>query len=137
MFPFISFLIRSVIGSILLLAGYFKLRAGYQWFNKIVQSYQLPNNNLSSAIAIALPYLEVVLGLLLIIGVQVWWTHIASILLFTVFSIVVWTTYLRGIKVDCGCFGDRFKIAKKNNNVSIVSRNIICSGLLLLNMLIM
>jgi uncharacterized membrane protein YphA (DoxX/SURF4 family) len=52
-----------------------------------------------------LPIIEVVLALLLLVGLFVRWSAIASIVLFAVFIIGIAQVWARGYAIDCGCFG--------------------------------
>lgn len=52
-----------------------------------------------------LPIIEVVLALLLLVGLFVRWSSIASVILFAVFIIGIAQVWARGYAIDCGCFG--------------------------------
>lgn len=126
--------IRILVGLILLLAGFFKLRAGQRWFYAVVQSYQLTSNSITTIISYILPYFELFLGLSLILGFFEWWSSLISFLLLSFFTILVSITYFRGINIDCGCFGKSKLLSKQKSSKSIIQRNIILSSFLLLNL---
>ena len=57
------------------------------------------------AVARALPWVELILGFLLIAG---FWTRIAApavTALLLVFFGILLSSYLKGMEIDCGCFG--------------------------------
>src|SRR5690606_13032085 len=54
----------------------------------------------------ALPTVELVLGVCLVLGVLVRWSGLLSGLLLIAFIIGIASVWSRGILIDCGCFGD-------------------------------
>ncbi|MBS2022080.1 MAG: hypothetical protein JST92_06690, partial [Deltaproteobacteria bacterium] len=62
---------------------------------------------MAPAMAIALPWVEIVLGLAVAIGPLVWRRAAALALsgLLVAFTIAVAQAVVRGINIDCGCFG--------------------------------
>jgi uncharacterized membrane protein YphA (DoxX/SURF4 family) len=73
-------------------------------FAKIVHNYQILPGGLINATAIVLPWLELFLGILLLLGVwQPGAVLTASALLVAFFGALVFNA-LRGLDVECGCF---------------------------------
>lgn len=70
-----------------------------------VRAYQLLPESLVSTVATTLPFLEIGLGLLLLLGVGVRPVAVASVVLLAVFLIGVGSSWARGLSIDCGCFG--------------------------------
>ena len=58
-----------------------------------------------AVVATALPWLEIVLGLLLLAGVATRAVAVASAALLVVFVAGVTQAWARGLSIDCGCFG--------------------------------
>lgn len=58
-----------------------------------------------AVVATVLPWLEIVLGLLLLAGVAVRTAAVASAMLLLVFVAGVTQAWARGLSIDCGCFG--------------------------------
>jgi hypothetical protein len=52
-----------------------------------------------------LPWLELLLGLLLLAGPWLRWTALAASLQFLFFFSVMVLSYSKGMGIDCGCFG--------------------------------
>jgi len=73
-------------------------------FAQIIFNYQVLPNQLINVVAIILPWLELVLGLLLIVGIWLPGAIVmTNLLLVTFFATLVFNT-LRGVNVHCGCF---------------------------------
>ena len=113
---------RLVIGAIFAYAGYAKLTypnhnlwpwfmlkfsvlANLSTFAFQVESYRVLGAAGSSWVAHTLPFAEIVLGLLLLLGwkLRIWATMVSAILLG--FLAVVTRAYLLHMDINCGCFG--------------------------------
>lgn len=70
-----------------------------------VQGYQVLPGDLARMVAAVLPYLEIALGLLLLLGMATRYAALASGLLLVVFIAGVVSAAARGLSIDCGCFG--------------------------------
>lgn len=96
---------RVIAGGSLLLAGYFKLQSGPLLFQGAIEAFRIFPQWSTAAMAYFVPWLEIVLGVALVAGV---WTRQAGLLtvgLFAAFTLALASVILRGMKVDCGCFG--------------------------------
>ena len=60
---------------------------------------------LATAVGWALPFVEIALGLLLVIGAFARLLAVLTALVLAVFLVAVVTASVRGLSVDCGCFG--------------------------------
>jgi len=113
---------RLVIGGIFVYAGYakltypnhnlwpwfllkFSISANLSTFAFQVESYKVLGAAGSSFVAQTLPFVEIVLGLLLLIGwkLRVWATMVSAILVG--FLTIVTRAYLLHMDINCGCFG--------------------------------
>jgi len=95
---------RLVLGGILLYAGFTKLNDGWR-FAEAIANYRILPAQANQLLALTLPWLEVVLGLLLVLGL---WLRAAAglaTLLFLGFSIAVIAALARQLDISCGCFG--------------------------------
>lgn len=70
-----------------------------------VRAYQLLPESAVSPVATSLPFLEIGLGLLLLLGVGVRPASVTSVALLVVFLGGVGSSWARGLSIDCGCFG--------------------------------
>ena len=95
---------RLVLGGLFVYAGAVKVLEPLD-FAQNVRNYQLVGQSLSFVAAIILPWLEILAGLALILGV---WTRGAALVvtgLLVFFIVLTAVTMIRGLDVDCGCFG--------------------------------
>jgi uncharacterized membrane protein YphA (DoxX/SURF4 family) len=108
---------RLVLGGIFIYAGYAKLflpnmnprppiKLALSLFAMQVDSYQLLSPGEVNFVAHTLPFAEVALGLLLLIGwrLRVWAT-IVSLIMLGFFAAVV-RSYAMGLQINCGCFAN-------------------------------
>src|SRR6266403_5018189 len=118
---------RLVLGGIFVYAGFSKLLMPntHLWpmfvlkfsitmnissFAQQVESYKLISPEASQLVAHTLPFVEIVLGLLLLIGwrLRIWATAITAIMVG--FLAVVTRAYLLHMDINCGCFGTPEKL---------------------------
>jgi uncharacterized membrane protein YphA (DoxX/SURF4 family) len=95
---------RLLLGGVLLYAGFSKLNDGWR-FAEAIANYRLLPAQANQILALTLPWLEVALGLLLILGL---WLRAAaglSALLFFAFAAAVAAALARNLDISCGCFG--------------------------------
>jgi uncharacterized membrane protein YphA (DoxX/SURF4 family) len=98
---------RFVSGGALLLAGVLKLR-NPDVFMLSIKGFDLAPVAVIPYAAYLVPWLEVACGLLLFYGL---WARAAAMLatvLYLLFTAAVISAILRGMSLDCGCFGDIF-----------------------------
>lgn len=95
---------RVLLGGVLIYAGFSKLNDGWR-FAEAIANYRLLPAQANQILALVLPWLEVALGLLLILGL---WLRAAaglSMLLFLGFAVAVIAALARNLDISCGCFG--------------------------------
>ena len=104
--PFFSFLFRAIVGGVLVYAGFMKAIGPSAEFAAILSAYKLLPAALVTPVSIALPFIEMWIGLFVLAG---FWTRqaaVAAAVLFGVFFIALASTLIRGIDLaSCGCFG--------------------------------
>lgn len=100
---FLLFL-RLVVGGVFIWAAVTKI-ADPVAFAQDVMNYRLVGRSLSFITAIFLPWVELIAGVCLIVGVFPRSSALltSGLLLFFIFLVTI--TMIRGIDVDCGCFG--------------------------------
>ena len=113
---------RLVLGGIFVYAGFsklllpnthlwpmfvlrFSLSMNLSSFAQQVESYKMISPEASQVVAHTLPFVEIVLGLLLLIGwrLRIW--SAAVTLIMAGFLTAVSRAYLLHMDIDCGCFG--------------------------------
>ena len=95
---------RLVLGGVLLAAGLLK----YQHLDKsqmAVRAYELLPISIANFLGIILPFVEIAVGILLIIGAATKVSAVLSGILMIAFIIGISQAWARGLSIDCGCFG--------------------------------
>lgn len=95
---------RIAVGGILIWAGLSKA-FDRQSFSNAIDGYRMLPHALVSPAAIAIPWLEILLGLLLIVGLFTRFAAVGSALLIGFFVVALVQAKVRGLQIDCGCFG--------------------------------
>jgi uncharacterized membrane protein YphA (DoxX/SURF4 family) len=101
----IGLALRVFLGGAFLYAAWLKLRDPWMLFAMAVDAYQLLPQWAVILVARALPWAELLLGLLLIAGKWMRFTSAAVSALLAGFLAMMAFTYLKGMQIDCGCFG--------------------------------
>jgi uncharacterized membrane protein YphA (DoxX/SURF4 family) len=100
----IGFALRLLVGGVWIVAGALKL-PDLDASVRAVRAYQLLPEAVVPAVGHALPILEVVVGILLVVGLLVRVSAVVSAALFLAFVIGIASAWARGLQIDCGCFG--------------------------------
>ena len=102
--PWIGLLSRLTLGGVLFAAGYLKVDK-LDISQMAVRSYELLPIPIANFLGLTLPFFEVVIGLLLILGAAT--RFVAALGGFTmfIFIIAIAQAWARGLNIDCGCFG--------------------------------
>jgi putative oxidoreductase len=129
--PYATLASRMVLGGVFLVAGATKI-PNPGALAASIRSYELSLPEwFVSLSAHALPYLEVMLGLYLLIGlftkVSAWATNGLTI----IFLIALVQGALRGLEIDCGCFGSSADGGAGDNVLLAAARDV---GLLALGL---
>lgn len=102
--PWIGLACRLTLGGVLFAAGY--LKVGKTEISQMaVRSYELLPIPVANFLGLTLPFFEVVIGLLLIVGAA---TRVVAVLggfTMVIFIIAIAQAWARGLNIDCGCFG--------------------------------
>lgn len=95
---------RLVLGGVLLVAGGLKVTTP-ESLAKATQAYQVLPHDVATYVGYSLPIIEVILGLLLIVGLFTRISAVISSFLMVAFIIGIAQAWARGLTIDCGCFG--------------------------------
>ena len=90
-----------VVGAALIWAGVFKLMDGPAWPKAAADM------GVARPIALVVPFVELAIGITLIIPVLRPWPAIAAIVLLLAFTVVILRRILDGSRPPCACFGSR------------------------------
>ena len=97
--------LRVFLGGAFVYAAWLKLREPWMLFAMAVDAYKLLPQWAVLLVARTLPWAELALGLLLISGLCIRCTSAAVSALLAGFLTLMMYSYLRGMQIDCGCFG--------------------------------
>jgi len=95
---------RFLAGAMLFYAGFMKLNTSAEFAETIANFRMLPAVA-NQLLAVVLPWCEVATGLLLIAGVWPRAAGLVATLLFLAFGIAASAAVIRGLDIQCGCFG--------------------------------
>ena len=95
---------RLLLGGLLVYTGYIKL-LDLPKFAEDVSNFKMMPLPLNRVTAIVLPWNELVVGCLLILGIWSRAAALASLFFFTVFAIAVTSAIARNLNIECGCLG--------------------------------
>ena len=95
---------RLILGGVLFAAGWLKIFTPAK-SQMAVRAYEVLPISIANFLGIALPWLEVGLGVLLILGIAVRISAIFGGGLMVLFIAAISQAWARGLSIDCGCFG--------------------------------
>lgn len=101
--PWARTVVRVGLGVVWVIAGAVKVTDPAQSV-VAVRAYQLLPEGMSYLVGWTLPYLEILLGLVLISGLFTRWAGALSGLLQLAFIVGLIQAWARGFSIDCGCF---------------------------------
>lgn len=108
--PWIGLISRLVLGGVLFAAGYLKVGSPDK-SQMAVRAYELLPISIANFLGLVLPFFEIAIGLLLILGAG---SRIAAALggfTMIIFIIAIGQAWARGLNIDCGCFGGGGSVA--------------------------
>lgn len=100
---FLYHLARLILGYIFLSACYEKILHP-QVFAEVISNYQVLPERLIHPVAVMLPWVELIVGLSLLLNIFLQGATVLSNLLLLTFFLVLLFNLARGLDVTCGCF---------------------------------
>ena len=98
---------RLVVGAVLVYAGAAKSAKPAEEFALVIQAYDVVSLPTALPLAGLLPWLEMIVGWALLLGVETTAAAAAAGAMFGLFLAVLVSVVARGIPIpNCGCFGD-------------------------------
>jgi uncharacterized membrane protein YphA (DoxX/SURF4 family) len=107
----IGTLARLGLAAVWLISGAIKVSDLNQTY-VAVQAYDLLPAGTVSVVAGAVPFLELALGVLLLVGLGTRLTAVVSAVVLLAFIGAVAQAWARGLTIDCGCFGGGGQVAE-------------------------
>ena len=111
--PWLGLIARLILGGVLFVAGYLKVDKT-EVSQMAVRSYEMLPISIANMLGLLLPFFEVAIGALLILGAL---TRVVAILggaTMFVFIIAIAQAWARGLSIDCGCFGGGGSVAPED-----------------------
>jgi hypothetical protein len=97
-------LLRVGVGGVFVYAGALKI-GNPMAFADSVATFRLLPHALISPFVLTLPIYEVLLGTLLVVNRTARVASLGVLMLSTLFAVALGTALIRGLSIDCGCFG--------------------------------
>ena len=103
--PWFTFLARLTLAGVLLAAGWIKAMKPHEAAAS-VRVYEVLPVNIANSFGYILPWIEIGIALLLIVGIWARWSSIAAGTLMVLFVIAISQAWVRKLTINCGCFGN-------------------------------
>jgi uncharacterized membrane protein YphA (DoxX/SURF4 family) len=107
----VKIILRLALAAIFIYSAYAKLKDPWYVFASSIDAYRILPSAATVWIAKVLPWFELVLGALLVIGFKARWVAIICGLLLAGFWGSMLRAHLLGMDIDCGCFGPGEKVS--------------------------
>jgi uncharacterized membrane protein YphA (DoxX/SURF4 family) len=101
--PWLSLVARVAVGLVFVIAGTTKI-GDLAASGRAVNAYQLMPYGLAKVIGAMLPFVEIGIGALLIVGFATRLMAIVAAALLVVYIAGIASVWARGLAIDCGCF---------------------------------
>jgi len=111
--PVVALIVRLILGVIFLYSGIVKA-ADPAGFAQAVANYHILPDSMINSVAIMLPWVEIVTGGSLLLGVMIEGGALVSSLLFVIFAGALTINVMRGLDVACVCFSTSAEAASIN-----------------------
>ena len=102
--PWLGLAARLVVGGVWIAAGALKL-GDLTASGRSVVAYRIIPFDAAMFLGAVLPFLEVTIGLLLVLGLATRVIAVVSVVLFGIYIVAIASVWARGLRIDCGCFG--------------------------------
>ena len=102
--PWIGLVARLILGGVLFLAGYLKVDEPDK-SQMAVRAYEMLPISIANLLGLVLPFVEVAIGALLILGSLTRFMAALGGFTMVIFIIAIAQAWVRGLNIDCGCFG--------------------------------
>jgi uncharacterized membrane protein YphA (DoxX/SURF4 family) len=102
--PWIGLFARLILGGVLFIAGYLKVSAPDK-SQMAVRAYEMLPISVANALGLILPFAEVAIGSLLVLGALTKLMAALGGFTMIIFIVAISQAWARGLNIDCGCFG--------------------------------
>jgi uncharacterized membrane protein YphA (DoxX/SURF4 family) len=102
--PWLGLAARLILGGVLFLAGFLKVDEPDK-SQMAVRAYEMLPISVANLLGLVLPFVEVAIGALLILGSLTRLMAALGGFTMVIFIIAIAQAWARGLSIDCGCFG--------------------------------
>jgi uncharacterized membrane protein YphA (DoxX/SURF4 family) len=102
--PWIGTVARLLLGVVWIIAGALKV-GDLTASGRAVVAYRLLPPSFATVLGSVLPFVEIAVGLLLVVGLATRLSAVVSAVLLVAYIIGIASVWVRGLRIDCGCFG--------------------------------
>lgn len=95
---------RLVLGGVFIVSGALKV-SDLAASGRSVVAYRLLPYSAATTVGAVLPFVEIGVGLLLVVGLATRLAAAVSVVLLVAFIVGIISVWSRGLRIDCGCFG--------------------------------
>jgi putative oxidoreductase len=124
--------IRVVLGILFIYSGVMKI-IDTNFFVKSLENYKLLPVEALNIFALIIPWLELIIGILLLLGIFVKEGALLGSIMMVIFIVAIIIALSRGLNIECGCFGTAD--ASKIGLLKIIEDFFILSGFLWLTLM--
>lgn len=103
---YLLFAVRLILGALFIYSAVTKI-SDLDYFAKSLYNYRLLPEDSLNFFALIIPWLELIIGVLLVAGIYVRESALLGTILMIVFIGAVAIALARGLDIECGCFGTR------------------------------
>jgi putative oxidoreductase len=105
--PVLLFVVRWFLGLVFIIAGIEKI-AQPELYAISIEAYKLLPLFSVNIFALVVPWVELICGVFLLGGVCLRGSALMLIVLLAVFIVAIAAALMRGLQIDCGCFGAQY-----------------------------
>lgn len=103
-YKYIILLSRLILGVVFIVASIEKI-AQPELFASSILAYKLLPLVMVNIAALVIPWLELVCGITMMVGAKIRAASVIFFILLVVFIVAIISAIVRGLTIDCGCFG--------------------------------
>ena len=101
-YPVFIYIMRLVLGVVFIYASYDKILDPSK-FARDISNYHFVPFGLENTVAIILPWLELFIGIGIVLGIYVDGNTLLSAFLLLLFNFLIFQAMVRGFNIECGC----------------------------------
>ena len=118
---YVVYISRIILGLVFIYASYDKILDPVS-FSSNIDNYHISPVALNNLAALIIPWLELIIGICLLIGVFLDGASLISIALLVFFIFIISQAYVRGISLHCGCFKSVTSMDFQNLRIDMLKR---------------